>query len=70
MVSAGEFEEVQQCIGPYHVPIKVYRNPVTHLRVITANTGQLSSGLVNGFFVLATEVSSVTLLMPRLAALP
>lgn len=53
----GGFSLIEECLGPYEVPIKVYQSE-SGIRVVTANTGELSSGLVNGFLVLKTEASS------------
>lgn len=52
------FEAIHESKGPYDVPVTVYRSKRSGLRVMTANVGKLSSGLVNGFFTLATEADS------------
>lgn len=49
------FELQYECTGPKSIPIRAYRSKKTGLKVVTANVGSISSGLVNGYFVLATE---------------
>jgi Zn-dependent M16 (insulinase) family peptidase len=49
------FELTTQCTGPLDIPIRVYKSRRTGIRVITANVEKISSGLVNGYFTLATE---------------